>query len=51
MVRYADDMVFSVSNIEEAQLILAQVEKYLLDYRKLVIHPLKNTSDAKTAIF
>lgn len=51
MVRYADDMVFSVSNIEEAQLILAQVEKYLLDYRKLVIHPLKNSSDAKTAIF
>lgn len=51
MVRYADDMVFSVSNIEEAQLILAHVEKYLLDYRKLVIHPLKNSSDAKTAIF
>ena len=51
MVRYADDMVFSVSNIEEAQLILSQVEKYLLDNRKLVIHPLKNSSDAKTAIF
>lgn len=51
MVRYADDMVFSVSNIEEAQLILAQVEKYLLDKRKLTIHPLTNTSDAKTAIF
>lgn len=51
MVRYADDMVFSVSNIEEAQLILAQIEKYLLDKRKLTIHPLTNTSDAKTAIF
>lgn len=51
MVRYADDMVFSVSNIEEAQLILAQVKKYLLDKRKLTIHPLTNTSDAKTAIF
>lgn len=51
MVRYADDMVFSVSNIEEAQLILVQVEKYLLDKRKLTIHPLTNTSDAKTAIF
>ena len=51
MVRYADDIIFSVSNIEEAQLILSQVEKYLLDNRKLVIHPLKNSSDAKTAIF
>ena len=51
MVRYADDIVFSVPNIEEAQLILSQVEKYLLDTRKLVIHPLKNSSDAKTAIF
>lgn len=51
MIRYADDMVFSVSNIEEAQLILSQVEKYLLDNRKLTIHPLKNSSDAKTAIF
>lgn len=51
MVRYADDMVFSVSNIGEAQLILAQVEKYLLDKRKLTIHPLTNTSDAKTIIF
>ena len=29
MIRYADDMVFSVSNIEEAHHILAQVEKYL----------------------
>lgn len=51
MVRYADDMVFSVSNIEEAQLILAQIEKYLLEKRKLTIHPLTNTSDVKTAIF
>lgn len=51
MVRYADDIVFSVSNIEEAQLILSQVKKYLLDNRKLAIHPLKNSSDAKTAIF
>ncbi len=51
MIRYADDMVFSVSNIEEAHHILAQVEKYLLDKRKLTIHPLTNTSDAKTAIF
>lgn len=50
MVRYADDMVFSVSNIEEAQLILSQVEKYLLNKRKLTIHSI-NTSDAKTAIF
>lgn len=51
MIRYADDMVFFVSDIEEAQHILAQVEKYLLDKRKLTIHPLTNTSDAKTAIF
>ena len=51
MVRYADDIVFSVSNIEEAQRILAQVEKYLLDKRKLTIHPLTSTSDSKTAIF
>lgn len=51
MVRYADDMVFSVSNIEDAQLILAYVEKYLFDKRKLTIHPLTNTFDAKTAIF
>lgn len=51
MVRYADDMVFSVSNIEEALVILSQVENYLLDNRKLTIHPLKNSTDAKTAIF
>ena len=51
MVRYADDMVFSVSNIKEAQRILSQVEKYLLDNRNLTIHPLKKSSDAKTAIF
>ena len=51
MVRYADDMVISVSNIENAQLILAQIGKYLLENRKLTIHPLENSSDAKTAIF
>lgn len=51
MVRYADDMAFSVSNIEEAKLILSQIEKYLLERRKLTIHPLKTSSDAKTAIF
>lgn len=51
MVRYADDMAFSVSNIGEAKLILSQIEKYLLERRKLTIHPLKTSSDAKTAIF
>lgn len=51
MVRYADDMVFSVSNLAEAQLILSQIDKYLLDNRKLTIHPLKKSSDAKTAVF
>lgn len=51
MVRYADDIVFSVFNIKEAQLILSQVEEYLLNNRKLTIHPLKKSSDAKTAIF
>lgn len=51
MVRYADDMAFSVSNIGEAQLILSQVEEYLLENRKLTIHPLQIFSDEKTAIF
>lgn len=51
MVRYADDMVFSVSDLKEAQLVLSQVEEYLLKYRSLTIHPLENSSDAKTAIF
>lgn len=51
MVRYADDMAFSVSSIEEAKFILSQVKKYLMDNRKLVIHPLKKSDDAKTAIF
>ena len=51
MVRYADDMVISVSNIENAQLVLEQIGKYLLDNRNLTIHPLGNSSDAKTAIF
>lgn len=51
MVRYADDMVFSISNQQEAQLILSQVEKYLLDNRNLTIHPMGNSSDTKTAIF
>ena len=51
MVRYADDMVISVSNIENAKLVLEQIAKYLLDNRKLTIHPLENSSDAKTAIF
>lgn len=51
MVRYADDMVFSVSNLEEAKLILSQVEKYLLDKRKLRIHPLSDTTNEKTNIY
>lgn len=51
MVRYADDMVFSVSNLEEAKLILSQVEKYLLDKRKLRIHPLSDPSNEKTNIY
>ena len=51
MVRYADDIVISVSNIENAQLVLEQIGKYLLDNRNLTIHPLGNSSDAKTAIF
>lgn len=51
MVRYADDMVFSVSNLKEAHLILSQVKQYLFNNRKLSIHPLSNTPDAKTAIF
>jgi hypothetical protein len=44
-------MVISVSNIENAKLILEQIAKYLLDNRKLTIHPLENSSDAKSAIF
>lgn len=51
MVRYADDMVFSVSNFEEAKLILSQVEKYLLDKRKLRIHPFSDSSNEKTNIY
>lgn len=51
MVRYADDMVFSVSDLKEAQLVLSQVEEYLLKYRNLTIHPLEKSADAKTAIF
>lgn len=51
MVRYADDMAFSVSNIRDAQLILSQIEEYLSTNRKLTIHPLKTSLDAKTAIF
>ncbi len=51
MVRYADDMVFSVSDLKEAQLVLSQVEEYLLKYRNLTIHPLEKSSDAKTTIF
>lgn len=51
MVRYADDMVLSVSNTENAKLVLEQIAKYLLENRKLTIHPLENSSDAKTAIF
>lgn len=51
MVRYADDMVISVSNIEEAQTTLSEINEYLLDNRKLTIHPLEKSSDAKTAIF
>lgn len=51
MVRYADDMAFSVSNIEDAQLILSQIEEYLSKNRKLTIHPLKTSPEAKTAIF
>lgn len=51
MVRYADDMVFSVSNLKEAHVILSQVERFLTDHRKLTIHPLGKSSDSKTAIF
>lgn len=51
MVRYADDMVISVLNIEHAQIILSEIDEYLLDNRKLAIHPLEKSSDAKTAIF
>lgn len=50
MVRYADDMVFSVSSLKEALVILKQVEKYLSYNRKLTIHPLGNSADAKTFI-
>lgn len=51
MVRYADDMVLSVSNIEDAQIILSQIDNYLFASRKLTIHPLGKTSDSKTSIF
>ncbi len=51
MVRYADDMVLSVSNREEALLLLSQIENFLCEERKLTIHPLQDSSDAKTAIF
>lgn len=50
MVRYADDMVFSVSDIEEAQMILYQIENYLSENRNLTIHPLSWSKDAKTTI-
>ena len=51
MIRYADDIVFSVSNKKEALLILSQVEKYLLEKRKLNIHRLNDSSESKTAIY
>lgn len=51
MVRYADDMVISVSNIEDAKIVLSEIDEYLLANRKLAIHPLEQSSDAKTAIF
>lgn len=51
MVRYADDMVLSVSNIDEAKLVLSQIERYLLDNRKLTIHQLGDLSKSKTYIF
>ncbi len=51
MVRFADDMVFSVSSLMEAYAILTEVERYLTDNRKLTIHPLGKSSDSKTAIF
>lgn len=51
MVRYADDMVFSVSSEEEAKIILSEIEEYLLENLKLSIHSLGNSSDAKTAIY
>lgn len=50
MIRYADDMVFSVADVNEAHRILSEVEKYLKDERKLRIHPLMDSSDSKTAI-
>lgn len=50
MIRYADDMVISVSNIEEAHLILEEIANYLLADRKLTIHPLGKSYDAKTTI-
>ena len=50
MIRYADDMVFSVCDIEEAKLILSQVEKYLLDNRKLTIHSFNEDINGKTTI-
>lgn len=50
MVRYADDMVFSVSNKEEAMKVLSQVDEYLSEKRNLTIHPLTKSSE-KTAIY
>lgn len=51
MVRYADDMVVSTSNYEEALSILSEVETYLANSRNLSIHPLSSANDAKTIIF
>lgn len=51
MVRYADDMVVSTSNYEEALSILSEVKTYLADSRNLSIHPLSSAEDAKTIIF
>lgn len=51
MVRYADDMVFSVTSEEEAHLVLSEVETYLSKNRNLRIHPLEHNSDSKTAIY
>ncbi|MBR2369334.1 MAG: hypothetical protein IKA83_04170 [Paludibacteraceae bacterium] len=51
MVRYADDMVFSLTSEDEARFVLYEVEKYLSMERNLRIHPLGQKSDSKTAIF
>lgn len=50
MVRYADDMVFSTSNYEEAVAILSEVKTYLEKSRNLSIHSLSSDEDAKTII-